>query len=90
MQSGKRQMRLGLHAGGREQRQTAVACRSGGLGEQPGLPDARLAAKHERLTALGDPVQERREELLFPARPRRGAASSRAVPSIVAASSHPE
>jgi len=72
MQAGKRQMRLGLHAGRGQHGHAAVVRDSGGLRQQPRLADAGLAAKHERPTAGRDLVHERREQGLL-----RGTADQR-------------
>jgi hypothetical protein len=58
MQSGEWEMRLGLHAGRGEDQHAALARRAGGFSEQPRLADTRLAAKHERLAACRDLVQQ--------------------------------
>jgi hypothetical protein len=74
MQAGKRQMRLGLHAGRGRHGHAAVV--------QPRLADAGLAAKHERPTAGRDLVQERHQQGLLRGAPTNGTASLRVVSSI--------
>jgi len=58
MQSGKGQMRLGLHAGRGEHGHAPLASLSRGVRKQTRLPDSRLAAEHERLATRRDLVQE--------------------------------
>ena len=58
MQPGKRQMRFRLHARRSEHRHPAVARRLRSERQQPRLADARLSAKHQRLPAVSNPVQE--------------------------------
>lgn len=65
MQSGKRQMRLGLHASGGEHRNAPLPRSPRGGRQQPRLADTRLAAKHERLAARRDFIQDRPQETLF-------------------------
>ena len=90
MQPGKRQMRLRLHACSREHRHPALARRLRGDGQQPRLADPRLTAEHQRLTAVSDPVEDRRQEALFLGAPEQrrslvtsGAEHARAIlPSL--------
>jgi hypothetical protein len=65
MQSGERQMRLGLHTSRGENGHAAFACRSHGLIQQARLADTGFATKDERLSVHGDVVEERRQEFLF-------------------------
>ena len=65
MQPRKRQMRFRLHARCSEHRHPAIARRLLSDGQQPRLADARLTAQHERLPAIFNPVQERRQEALL-------------------------
>jgi hypothetical protein len=58
MQPRKRRMRFGLHASCSEHRHAPGACGSRGLRQQPRPADARLAAKHKRLAAVCNLVQE--------------------------------
>ena len=68
MQTGKRQMRLGLHASGREHHHAPPSRSPGGVRQQPRLADTRVAANHQRLAARRDLVQHRVQEcLLVPA-----------------------
>ncbi len=90
MQSGKRQMRFGRDADSGEHDHPALASRARGLRKQTRLADTRLAAEHERLATCRDLVQARGQQLLFVSRPRNGAISSRAVPSMTGSSCHVE
>jgi hypothetical protein len=74
MKAGERQMSLGLHPGRADHREAALARRRGRRGQQPGLPDARLAVQHERAAAAGDPVEQRGQQLdlRIPAEQRSG------------------
>jgi len=65
MQSGERQMRLGLHTSRSENGHAALACRSHGLCQQARLADTGRPTKDERLSAHGNLVEERRQEFLF-------------------------
>ena len=68
---------------GGEHGHASLARLARGLGKQARLPDARLAAEHERLATRRDLVQERGQEpLLVHAAEKGGVASSRSVPAI--------
>jgi hypothetical protein len=59
VQSGERQMGLGLDAGRREHRHAPLPRDSPGIGQQPGLSDTGLAAEHQRPAVRTDFVQRR-------------------------------
>jgi hypothetical protein len=59
MQPGKGQVCLGLNASRGEHGHAPLARGPRGLGQQPRLADPGLAAKHERLAARRDLVEER-------------------------------
>ena len=58
VQPSKREMRFGLHAGGREHQHAPLPRRPRGVSQKPRLADTRIAAKHQRLAMNRDLVQQ--------------------------------